>query len=121
MAKQSSIAIDIEADARKAEQLKREGERRRSLAKSKKITEETRQASYITRPTARKEAVLEALGDETLTARQVMQRLGYTDPNMVRPRLTELMDAGEVEVCGKALDLGTGRTVAMYRRVTDEV
>lgn len=70
MAKKSNIAIDIEADARKAEQLKREGERRRSLAKSKKITEETRQASYITRPTARKEAVLEALGEESLTARQ---------------------------------------------------
>lgn len=120
MAKKSNIAIDIEADNRREEQLKREGERRQSLAKSKKITKETRHEAYITRPVARKDAVLEALGDEALTARQVMQRLGYTDPNTVRPRLTELMDAGEVEVCGKALDLGTGITVSMYRRVTDE-
>lgn len=45
-------------------------------------------------------------------------RLGYTDMNAVRPRLTEMTKEGFVEVCGTVIDNVTGRRVAKYRRLT---
>lgn len=84
--------------------------------RSKAITKETRLKSYIDRPVTRKEIVLNALGDEEMTARQVMEKLGYTDPNMVRPRLTELMKEGLVKVTGESLDPKTKKHVAIYGR-----
>lgn len=43
-----------------------------------------------------------------MTSDEIMDKLGYTDPNSVRPRLTELKQMGKVEACGKKLNrLGT--------------
>lgn len=45
------------------------------------------------------------------TDRQVMWGLGFTDPNSVRPRITELIDLNKLmEVCNVACPV-TGKTV----------
>ena len=54
---------------------------------------------------------------EPMTAREIAGRLGFTDLNTVKPRLTELRDAGIVEVVGKKKDPITGRKASVYRRL----
>lgn len=54
---------------------------------------------------------------EPMTAREIAGRLGFTDLNAVKPRLTELKDAGLVEVTGTRKDPVTDRTVSIFRRV----
>lgn len=45
------------------------------------------------------------------TDREVMQGMGFSEPNAVRPRLTELVDAGKlIEVCARRCPV-TGKTV----------
>lgn len=46
-----------------------------------------------------------------VTDREVMRGLGFTDPNAVRPRITELIDAGRLEEVGSRRDGQTGKTV----------
>lgn len=50
-----------------------------------------------------------------LTDREIMKRLGFTDMNAVRPRITELIDRGIVEECGDVKDSVTGMTVRLVR------
>ena len=80
------------------------------------ITKETRREAYETRPVTRQEAILLALGDKELTARQIADALGFTDLNAVKPRLTELRDAEKIEAVAKTVDPVTGRKVAVYKR-----
>ena len=80
------------------------------------ITKETRLESYITRPNKRQTIILEVLDEGDMTARQIAYKLGFTDLNAVKPRLTELIKAGKVEVVGKAFDLTTRRNTAVYRK-----
>ena len=69
--------------------------------------------------------ILEILGDNTMTAKEVaveMYKRGYTDStdrNCSAPRLTELMYKMKVEAIGKKKCQYTGKTVAVYRRVVD--
>lgn len=45
------------------------------------------------------------------TDREVMRGMGFTEPNAVRPRITELIDAGKLmEVCSVRCPV-TGKTV----------
>ncbi len=45
------------------------------------------------------------------TDREVMVGMGFSDPNSVRPRITELIEAGKLmEVCSRR-DTQTGKTV----------
>lgn len=81
------------------------------------ITKETRLESYIAKPDKRKGAILEVLGDREMSARQLATEMGFTERNAVAPRLTEMTNAGILEVCGKAYDALTDRKVALYRRV----
>lgn len=81
------------------------------------ITKETRRESYITRPETRKSEILSTLksyGD--MTSREISYRLGYLDLNAVKPRLSELLKSGKVEVVRKQEDYITGKKVAVYRR-----
>ena len=80
------------------------------------VTRETRRESYIAKPSQRKTAILAALGDDKLTAREIAQRMNYSDMNMVRPRLTELLDEGIIETLGSVKDDVTGRSVAVFAR-----
>lgn len=50
-----------------------------------------------------------------LTDREVMRRMGFTDPNQVRPRTTELVEEGLLEECGTAIDKHTQKTVRLCR------
>lgn len=84
------------------------------------ITRETRRESYLRRPVNRKVEILEVLGDREMSARQIAAELGAEDMNYVRPRLTEMVQGGKVEVVSKAYDLATNRKVAMFRRVREE-
>ena len=81
------------------------------------ITEETRRESFEkTDRATRRSIILAALGDEELTAREILKRIGFNDMNFVRPRLTELMQSGRVEAAGKKWDKITERNVTVFRR-----
>ena len=48
---------------------------------------------------------------EILTDRMVMSRLGFSEPNAVRPRITELIELGYLKEAGKVRCKVTGKTV----------
>ncbi len=52
---------------------------------------------------------------QPMTDREVMERLGFTDPNAVRPRITKLVAIGLLEECGNVKDSTTGKTVRICR------
>lgn len=86
------------------------------------VTRQTRRESYkMLKPNARYAQILDVLknGDE-LTAREIMQKLNYTDTNTVKPRLTELRMMNMVKVIGKRKCTVTGVTVAVYKIVEEE-
>ena len=90
---------------------------RRNIAKSQ-ITKETREESYMQRPVARTQMILDCMGEQAMTSRQIAWKLGYGENmNAVRPRITELLEAGLLKVEGKALDKTTQRHVAVYKAV----
>ena len=70
----------------------------------------------------RQEQVLEVLGDETLTAKEIAVRMyekGYTnndDRNNASPRLNELLNQDLVEIYGKKTCKYSGKTVAVFRK-----
>lgn len=61
---------------------------------------------------SRAEAILEWIRQHgPKTDREVMQGMGFSEPNAVRPRITELIDAGKLmEVCSRR-DPTTRKTV----------
>jgi len=82
------------------------------------LTHETRLESFIlTDKPKRRAEILSAL-TKPMTARQLAYKLGYSDLNAVRPRLTELMRDNKVKAVDKVKDDLTGRTVAIYERVS---
>lgn len=62
----------------------------------------------------RKDQILTALKAGPMTARCVMQVLGYSDLNGVRPRLTELVHEGAVVEAGVLWDEISKRNVVVY-------
>ena len=62
-------------------------------------------------------AVLEAGPEDGMTAREVMQALGYTDMNSVRPRLSDLDREGMVIQAGKREDTLTVINTTVYKIV----
>lgn len=62
----------------------------------------------------RKAEILVALQAGPMTARCVMQVLGYSDLNSVRPRITELVQEGRVVEAGTVCDPISGRKVVIY-------
>lgn len=71
---------------------------------------------------ARSRRIWEMLLDGVaLTDRQVMRRLEFTDPNAVRPRITELIEEGWLREVGNVPDDITGKTVRLVKaRTVDE-
>lgn len=77
--------------------------------------------SYLTTDRAtRQKQVLAALRSGPKTARQVMAFLGYSDLNTVRPRLTELAEAGRVVEAGTVWDGWSKRRVTIYKLAESE-
>ena len=81
------------------------------------ITQETRLESYIiTNPKSIRDNILNIL-DRPMTARQIADKLGYSHPIIVRPRITELMKQGKIKATDKAYDEVTQRNVAVFTRI----
>jgi hypothetical protein len=71
----------------------------------------------------RKQAVLlvfRGAWPQGMTDRQVMESLGFKDPNAARPRITELTLSGHIAEIGKVRDQLTGRSVRVSRAVMKE-
>lgn len=82
---------------------------------SMKITHETRRESFEQLdPSGRKAAILTELERGDGTALEIMRRMGFTDPNRVRPRLNELDRAGYIFQIGKRRDPYTGVEGVIY-------
>lgn len=82
------------------------------------ITTETRRAAHEEvkpRKEARRQQLLEAIMEHgPMTVDELMDLLGYHDPNKVRPRLTELTDAGALCTVGKRRSRRSGKLVAVW-------
>lgn len=82
-----------------------------------KITHETRRESYEQLDlSGRKAAILAELERGDGTALEIMRRMGFTDPNRVRPRLNELDRAGYIFQVGKRRDPYTGVEGVIYSK-----
>lgn len=82
------------------------------------ITRETRSESIRKVDRAKRgQMILEAMGTEEMTAREIAYKLGFSDLNAVKPRLTEMAEAGYVEAIGKRRDALTRRTVTIWKAV----
>ena len=82
-----------------------------------KITHETRRESLAQLdPSGRKAAILAELERGDGTALEIMRRMGFTDPNRVRPRLNELDRAGYIFQVGKRADPITGVNGVIYSK-----
>lgn len=82
-----------------------------------KITHETRRESFEQLdPSGRKAAILAELERGDGTALEIMRRMGFTDPNRVRPRLNELDRAGYIFQVGKRADPITGVNGVIYSK-----
>lgn len=88
------------------------------------ITKGTRINSYKkTEKQPMRQLVVEVLGDKELTAREIaieMHARGlipYPARAVIQPRITELVEAGEIVATGCKLDDATDRKVAVYKVV----
>lgn len=92
----------------------------RSQLKNSIISEQCQMESYQFVKADRQKRIsmiLRALGEAEMTAREIAYKLGFSDLNAVKPRLTELVQEGILEASGKKLDELTKRKVSVYRRI----
>jgi len=54
--------------------------------------------------------------DGVMSAREIGRKLGFSDLNAVKPRITELVAKGELVEAGKKYDVYTDRNVTCWRR-----
>lgn len=80
------------------------------------ITKETRLDSFLrTDRNKRQQEILAAWPPGPATAREIGRKLGYTDLNAVKPRITELVKKGRLVEAGKKYDQATDRNVTCWR------
>ncbi len=67
------------------------------------VTYETRREAYErVEPKSIRMKITRLLTDEgAMTSSEIMDRMGFTNPNTVRPRLTELKADGVIQAVGK--------------------
>ena len=66
----------------------------------------------------RQTSILSAMGNDTLTAREIAYRMGFGDDlNKVRPRITELVEQGKIVVTEIRCCPVTQRRVAAFKAV----
>lgn len=82
------------------------------------VTTETRRAAHeYIKPAkgARHQQIMQAIAEHgPMTVDEMMDRLGYHDPNKVRPRVTELAQVGALCAIGKRQSPRSGRMVAVW-------
>jgi hypothetical protein len=91
------------------------------------IAELTKRLSFrFIKPTipARRQLILDVLGNKQMTTRELAYAVHkYTrgkvsiDMNSVRPRVSEMVDAGILQECGTKKCRWTNKTVAIYERI----
>lgn len=89
--------------------------------KSNRIARNCQMEAYKLRPGGRQwliYGILEEYG--SMTAREVCEKLGSNDMNYVRPRLTELVQMGKIEIIGKKRDSVTNRNTSVYQVIRGE-
>ena len=89
--------------------------------KSNRIARNCQMEAYKLRPGGRQwliYGILEQYG--AMTAREVCSRLGSDDMNYVRPRLTELVQMGKIEIIGKKKDVITNRNTSVYQVIKEK-
>lgn len=92
----------------------------RSQLKNSIISEQCQMESYQFVKADRQKRIsmiLRALGEAEMTAREIAYKLKFSDLNAVKPRLTELVQEGILEVSKKKFDDTTKRNVSVYRRI----
>ena len=90
-------------------------------AKSNRIARDCQMKAYKLRPGGRQWLIygmLEQYGP--MTAREICMKLGSNDMNYVRPRLTELVQMGKIEIIGKKRDSVTNRNTSVYQVIRGE-
>ncbi len=78
-------------------------------------------ASFVTlSKTERCRAILTVYRESVrgLTDRQVMEAMGFTDGNSVKPRISEMVDDGRLAEVGKVKCHVTGKTVRICMNTT---
>ena len=88
---------------------------------TRQIAEQTRLESYHLMDKSNRRAMILCALTRPMTSRELTYRLGFQEPNAVRPRLTELEKMGKVRVIGKRKDPITERNVSVYVRTFDMV
>lgn len=82
------------------------------------VTTETRRAAHEDIKPAKNaiyQQIMEAIIEHgPMTVDELMMVLGYQDPNQVRPRLTELTQAGALCTIGKRRSRRSGKMVAVW-------
>ena len=82
------------------------------------VTTETRRAAHEEikpQKEPRRQQIIEAITEYgPMTVDELMDKLGYHDPNQVRPRLTELTQAGALHTIGKRTSRRSGKMVAVW-------
>lgn len=89
--------------------------------KSNRIARNCQLEAYKLRPGGRQwliYGILEQYG--AMTAREVCMKLGSDDMNYVRPRLTELVQMGKIEIIGKKKDVITNRNTSVYQVIKEK-
>lgn len=85
------------------------------------ITEETRREAYYesqnTAPTRRYEIYRLLKDGGPMSSEEIMERLRCDNANCVRPRLSELKQAGLIETCGKTLSKYGNIHIAVWQVV----
>ena len=64
----------------------------------------------------RQQRILAVIGNRSMTAREIAQRLGFSDLNAVRPRITELVKEGRLIEVGQRYDTFSHRNVTIYKQ-----
>jgi hypothetical protein len=59
--------------------------------------------------------ILEALGSQSLTDREIMRKLDLCDPNAIRPRVTEMIASGVLVEDDFTIDAESKKTVRRVR------
>ena len=93
-----------------------EGANKIFQADSNTIAKECQLESFKKLDNAKRCRMILSQLDKPRTAREIAYRLGFSDLNAVKPRLSEMKARGTVEVTKKEKDSITNRKVSVYRR-----
>ena len=88
---------------------------------SRQIPRETRMEAYIesrAEVSTMRRKVYETLKYGPMTAETLMAAMGFMNPNSIRPRLTELRDAGMIRAKGKTKN-PAGRNVTLWEVIPE--